>query len=85
MEKYTITSEELAQRLGIPRSAILRHRAGVISHQLLKGLPEPIMTRPKLVWVLKDIEAWIESIRTFRAPAEQPQPARRGRGRSRKH
>lgn len=91
-QKYTLDTRELAESLAIPRHAILSHRANQIQHPLLLGLPEPIMLRPRLVWLLADIEAWLESRRTFRpapaaaeaAPAAEPEP-RRPRGRPRKY
>jgi predicted DNA-binding transcriptional regulator AlpA len=93
-QKYTIDSRELAVSLGIPRHAILSHRARQAQHPLLIGLPEPVMLRPRLVWLRADIEAWLDSRRTFKpAPATAEQatptapepPARRGRGRPRKN
>ncbi len=88
MEPFTIEAPGLAAGLGIPRHAILQHRAGLINHPLLIGLPAPIMTRPRLVWLRADIEAWIESRRTFRfdqaAPAEACAATPRKRGRPRK-
>lgn len=81
-QKLTINSTELAKALGIPRPAIAQHRARVIDHPILKGLPEPIQTRPRLVWLIDDIKAWLDSRRTFRpdtaqapAPATIPTPA----------
>ncbi len=86
IQKVTINSTELARMLGIPRPAIAQHRARIIDHQILRGLPEAIQTRPRLVWLRADIEAWLNSRRTFRpsdAPAQAPTPAPR-RGRPRK-
>lgn len=87
----TIDSSELAAALGIPKSAILRTRAGLQDHPLVRDLPAPLMTRPRLVWLRTDIEAWIDSRRTFRpdtpaanvAPqAEVEAPRKRGRPRN---
>ncbi|MHB0973193.1 MAG: hypothetical protein ACYC0P_03010 [Thiobacillus sp.] len=87
MSLFTIEAPELAAGLGINRHAILQYRAGSISHPLLTGLPAPLMSRPRLVWLRADIEAWIESRRTFRASSDAPAPApvaKRGPGRPRK-
>lgn len=86
---FTIEAPELAAGLGINRHCILQHRAGSISHPLLTGLPAPLMSRPRLVWLRADIEAWLDSRRTFRAEAQDvvPSPtpaAKRGPGRPRK-
>lgn len=70
-QKFTIEAPEIASGLGINRHAILQHRAGSISHPLLLGLPAPLMSRPRLVWLRADIEAWLESRRTFRPAAEK--------------
>lgn len=84
-QKVTINSTELAQALGIPRVAIARHRSGLIDHQLLRGLPEPLQQYPRLVWLIDDIKDWLDSRRTFRPDtAQAPAPARRGSGRPRK-
>lgn len=85
----TIEAAEIAAGFRIPKTAILRTRAGIQDHPLLRGLPEPLMTRPRLVWLRADINAWIESRRTFRpdtpAPnATPPAEAPRKRGRPRK-
>jgi predicted DNA-binding transcriptional regulator AlpA len=84
MEKLTINSKELAAALGVSSIAIRRHRAGIKQHQILHDLPEPIATRPKLVWWRGDIEAWIESRRTFIATGERAETPTRRRGRPRK-
>jgi predicted ArsR family transcriptional regulator len=65
MEKVVMYAEELAGILGIPVTAIRRHRAKISEHPLLKGLPEPIANRPKLIWLKADIEAWLEDMRTY--------------------
>jgi hypothetical protein len=89
IQRLTISIDELADALGIRRHAILQHRAGVRSHSLLAGLPEPAANRPRLTWWRSDILDWVESRRTFRPPAApaapdpEPQPPRR-RGRPRK-
>jgi predicted DNA-binding transcriptional regulator AlpA len=84
MEKLTIDSRELAEALGVSPLAIRRHRAGIKQHQILRDLPEPIATRPRLVWWLRDIEAWIESRRTFTPTEERNEAPARRRGRPRK-
>jgi predicted DNA-binding transcriptional regulator AlpA len=80
MEKVVIEAKGLANALGIPRQAILNHRANLVLHPLLFNLPDPIMTRPRLVWLVADIEAWLESRRTFRKKSVEstppPQPKR---------
>lgn len=91
MSLFTIEAPEIAAGLGINRHAILQHRAGSISHPLLTGLPAPLMSRPRLVWLRADIEAWIESRRTFRPTdpdaatnTDTPAEPQRQRGRPRK-
>lgn len=87
MEKLTLTIRELSQLIGVSRYSILAHRANLRQCDLLKGLPEPLVSRPRLVWLRADIEAWLESRRTFKpATTETPTtpPARRGPGRPRK-
>lgn len=81
---HVIDAKELAESLGIPRQSILRHRAGLNHHPLLTCLPEPAMSRPRLVWWVADIEAWIESRRTFRTDTPTDAATRRGPGRPRK-
>jgi predicted DNA-binding transcriptional regulator AlpA len=84
MEKLTVNSKELAEALGVSPLAIRRHRAGIKLHQVLRDLPAPIATRPRLVWWRADIEAWIQARRTFVSTGElNVVPARR-RGRPRK-
>lgn len=71
----TIEAAEIASGLRIPKTAILRTRAGIQDHPLLRGLPEPLMTRPRLVWLRADINAWIESRRTFLPDTDTDTPA----------
>jgi hypothetical protein len=88
-QRLTIDVNELADALGIRRHAILQHRSGVRSHPLLVGLPQPAAVRPRLTWWVADIQEWVDSRRTFRAPSDpaapEPEPPRRGRGRPRKY
>jgi hypothetical protein len=87
-QRLTITIDELSHALGIRKHAILQFRAGVRQHPLLRGLPEPAACRPRLIWWSKDIEAWVESRRTFSSPASQnptDEPPRPPRGRPRKY
>lgn len=90
---YTITGAQLAERLQTNPASIRAYRAGQRSPAFLAGLPEPIQSQPRLLWLVADINAWIESRRTFRpatpdnstdttSPAESPR--KRGRGRPRK-
>ena len=69
-QKLIIDIHELADLLGLSRQAILRYRCGG-NHPLLAGLPEPVMTKPRLRWWRADIDAWIDSRRTYR-PTEEP-------------
>jgi hypothetical protein len=87
---YTLTTKQLAERLQTNPGSIRSYRSGIRRPPVLIGLPEPIQTQPRLLWLTADIEAWINTKRTFKpdqapAPAAQPepQPARR-RGRPRK-
>lgn len=68
-EMYTMTGTQLAERLQTNPQSIRAYRAGQRSPAFLAGLPEPIQSQPRLLWLVADIEAWIESRRTFR-PAE---------------
>lgn len=83
---YTITGAQLAERLQTNPASIRAYRAGVRAPAFLAGLPEPIQSQPRLLWLVADIEAWIDSRRTFRPhdPIWQP-PAepQRKRGRPR--
>lgn len=88
-DMITITGAQLAERLQTNPASIRAYRAGQRSPAFLAGLPEPIQSQPRLLWLVDDINAWIESRRTFRpdtpspsvaAPAEAP----RKRGRPRK-
>lgn len=93
---YTITGAQLAERLQTNPASIRAYRSGQRSPAFLAGLPEPIQSQPRLLWLVDDINAWLDSRRTFRpatpdtstatAPAaESPQsPRKRGRGRPRK-
>lgn len=84
---YTITGTQLAERLQTNPASIRAYRAGQRRQPLLVGLPEPIQTQPRLVWLVCDIDAWLESRRTFRPGSDAPTPAadaKRGPGRPRK-
>lgn len=91
MSAYTFTTQQLAERLQTHPHTIRAFRAGLRSPALLEGLPEPVQKQPRLVWLVADIEAWLDSRRTFRVdtqpqPAYTPAPApRRGPGRPRKY
>lgn len=89
MSTYTLTSQQLAERLQTNPESIRAYRAGQRRQPLLEGLPTPIQTQPRLIWLVADIEAWLESRRTFRADAQAAVPAptpaaKRGPGRPRK-
>ena len=81
-QKLIIDIHDLSAMLGISRQAILRHRCGNKPHPLLDHLPEPATTRPCLRWWRADIDAWIDSRRTYRPsedePAKEPAGGRRG-------
>ena len=87
---YTYTTAQLAERLQTHPHTIRGFRSGLRSPELLCGLPEPIQKQPHLIWLVADIEAWLDSRRTFRpdaqpTPAPTPRPAtKRGPGRPRK-
>lgn len=70
-QRVIIDIHELSDMLGISRQAILRHRCGNKPHPLLVQLPEPVMTKPCLRWWRADIEAWLESQRTYK-PNNEP-------------
>jgi predicted DNA-binding transcriptional regulator AlpA len=78
--------QQLAQLLKISTSALYKHSSGIKRCELLHDLPQPAFRGKRTLWISRDIEAWIESHRTFRpTPAQpEPQPAPRGRGRPRK-
>lgn len=92
MEQAVIDGRELAATLKTHPGSIRAHRAGLRATAILEGLPPPLQTKPKLLWLKADIEAWLETKRTFRpdAPAtkqaelvapEGDAPRRRGRPR----
>lgn len=88
-ETRIVEVEDLARWLKITPQTIRKYRAGASSCALLDDLPEPVMTRPRLVWWKEDIEAWISSRRKYKPKeadasnqaTEQPQ---KKRGRPRK-
>lgn len=84
-DMITITGNQLAERLQTNPASIRAYRAGVRRQPLLIGLPEPIQSQPRLVWLVADIEAWVESRRTFRPDAVPTSPSEppRKRGRPR--
>ncbi|MHB1351726.1 MAG: hypothetical protein ACYCWA_00260 [Thiobacillus sp.] len=92
MSAYTFTSQQLAERLQTNPASIRAYRAGQRRQPLLEGLPEPVQTQPRLIWLVADIEAWLESRRTFRPPQTEATPperevtqqVKRGPGRPRK-
>lgn len=87
VEKFVYDVFDLAAGLGITRTTILAHRAGTRECKLLSGLPEPVQSRPRLLWLKKDIEDWLESRRTYRPTTAAEAPAQthfRSPGRPRK-
>jgi len=89
VEKQVVNIGELSEALGVSKFTILQFRAGLRDCPLLHGLPEPVMSRPRLMWLVADIKAWLESKRTFREEKEEmrkieEEVARRKRGRPRK-
>lgn len=86
-ELLTITGAQLAERLQTNPASIRAYRAGQRSPAFLAGLPEPIQSQPRLLWLVADINAWIESRRTFRpdTPTDTTQSTapQRKRGRPR--
>lgn len=90
MSQYIFCTEELAKALGVPPRTIREHRAGVRHSAVLAGLPEPLPGTRPLRWLRADIEAWLDSRRTFRPASEPPaapptEPPKRPRGRPRKN
>lgn len=90
---YTLTTQQLADRLQTNPASIRTHRTGKSVTPVLDGLPDPIQVQPRLIWLVADIEAWLDSRRTFRAPPSPPQnesvdpvvvAVKKGRGRPRK-
>lgn len=81
---YTLTTQQLADRLQTNASTIRTYRTGKAVTPVLAGLPDPIQVQPRLIWLVADIEAWLDSRRTFKPDAthekEEPAPVR-GRGR----
>lgn len=90
MSAYTFTTQQLAELLQIHPHSIRAFRAGLRSPALLGGLPEPVQKQPRLVWLVADIETWLDSRRTFRpaqteaSPHEGSASIKRGPGRPRK-
>ena len=85
----TLTTQQLAELLQTHPHSIRAFRAGLRSPALLAGLPEPMQAQPRLVWLRADIEAWLDSRRTFRFRTgtdthDAPAVSRRGPGRPRK-
>lgn len=81
----TITGNQLAERLQTNPASIRAYRAGQRSPAFLAGLPDPIQSQPRLLWLMADIDAWIESRRTFRTDTTCPStaaPRKRGRPRN---
>ena len=66
MKKLVADIGDVELMLDINRQTILKHRSGIRICPRLVGMPEPFETRPRLLWWLADLEAWIESKRTFR-------------------
>lgn len=85
-DMITITGNQLAERLQTNPASIRAYRAGVRRPPLLIGLPEPIQKQPRLIWLVADIDAWVESRRTFRPSdpdtTQMSEPSRK-RGRPR--
>lgn len=78
----TITGTQLAERLQTNPATIRAYRSGQRTPAFLAGLPDPIQSQPRLLWLMADIEAWVESRRTFRADTTRPTtaaPSKRGR------
>lgn len=67
---YTISTRDLAARLQVTPLSIRQHRSGMPGSPLLDGLPQPIQSRPRCLWLIHDIEAWLDSKRTFRPAAD---------------
>lgn len=83
-----IRLDELAQLVHLAPQTIRQYRAGLCSSQLLRALPEPAFTRPRLMWLRADVEAWLTSLSKRPVPpvipARDGQPAKRRPGRPRK-
>ncbi len=71
MSAYTITTAQLAERLQLHPHTIRAFRAGQRNTEILRGLPAPVASQPHLIWLVADIEAWLDSRRTFRPAIEK--------------
>jgi len=67
---YTYTTAQIAERLQTHPASIRAYRSGQRRQPLLEGLPEPIQKQPRCIWLVADIEAWLDSRRTFRPDAQ---------------
>ncbi|NOT19714.1 MAG: hypothetical protein HOP24_05500 [Sideroxydans sp.] len=70
MKKQTISADEFCGSIDINKQTLAKHRSGVRICPRLVDMPEPFVVRPKLLWWVADIEAWVESKRTFRPAVE---------------
>ena len=93
-----IGMEEVAEMIGTSVSTLRKHVYGYRTSTMFEGLPDPCVKerrpkRGKVMWIDADIQAWLESQRTFKPKAEQAEqiamaavttPPRRKAGRPRK-
>lgn len=78
---------ELAAGVGLTPHTIRQYRSGICHSPILKTLPAPVFTRPRLMWLRADLERWLCGLSTLKAPSLQQHtqgPTKRGRGRPRK-
>lgn len=76
-----VSLDEAAAIAGVSPVTLARHAAGSKPARCLAGFPAPARRGrgQRLAWVLVDIQAWVESHRTYAAP----QPAPTGAGKRR--
>lgn len=91
--QLAIDADELCGSIKINKQTLIKHRNNIRICPRLIGMPEPYVTRPRMLWWVADIEAWAESRRTFKpvptpeipvvaiAVADIPAPSKRKVGR----
>lgn len=79
-----VTIVELAALTHLTQHTIRQYRSGMYMPALLKTLPNPVVNRPRLLWLRSDLESWLASLSTLPKPPITSAPVKRGPGRPRK-